>query len=60
MGLDKILGNYLFTEKAPMRDEIIEIMNPDSKPSLKERRTVSERIIDKIRSFVETFIDGVD
>lgn len=57
-GLEKVLGNYLFTEKTPMRDEIIEIM--ESRPSLKERSTIAERVIDKIKGFVETFIDGVD
>lgn len=57
-GLDKVLGNYLFTEKPPMRDEIIEIM--EKRPSLRERSTVAERVIAKIRDFVETFIDGVD
>ncbi len=57
-GLDKVLGNYLFTEKPPMRDEIIEIM--EKRPSLRERSTVAERVIGKIRDFVETFIDGVD
>lgn len=57
-GLERILGNYLFTEKAPMRDEVIEIM--ETRPSLKERSTIAERIIGKIKDFVETFIDGVD
>ncbi len=57
-GLEKVLGNYLFTEKTPMRDEIIEIM--EARPSLKERSTIAERVIDKIKGFVETFIDGVD
>ncbi|NQZ15025.1 MAG: type I restriction endonuclease subunit R [Alphaproteobacteria bacterium] len=57
-GLEKVLGNYLFTEKTPMRDEIIEIM--ETRPSLRERSTVAERIIVRIRDFVETFIDGVD
>jgi len=57
-GLEDVLGNYLFTEKTPMRDEVIEIMN--TRPSLKERSTVAERVIGKIRDFVETFIDGID
>lgn len=59
-GLERVLSNYLFTEKAPMRDDVIGILNKDRKPSLKERKTVSQRIIDKIKGFVETFIDGVD
>ena len=57
-GLRKVIDNYLFTEKTPLRDEIIDIM--EMPPKLKERRTILERIIDKIRAFVETFIDGVD
>lgn len=57
-GLEQVLGKYLFTEKVPMRDEIIEIM--ETRPSLRERSSVAERIISKIRNFVETFIDGVD
>ena len=57
-GLQKIIGDYLFTEKPPMRDDVIGIMH--KRPGLRERKTVSERIISKIKAFVETFIDGVD
>jgi type I restriction enzyme R subunit len=56
--LDKVLANYLFTEKTPMRDDVIGIM--ENRPSLRERRSVADRVITKIREFVETFIDGVD
>jgi len=55
--LQKVIGNYLFTEKTPLRDEIIAMMH--KKPSLKERKKVAERITDKILSFVETFISGI-
>ena len=57
-GLQKVIGDYLFTEKPPMRDEVIGIMS--EVPRLKERSTISERVITKIKNFVETFIDGVD
>jgi type I restriction enzyme R subunit len=57
-GLQKIIGDYLFTEKTPMRDDVIGILS--KRPSLKERALISERIIGKIKAFVETFIDGVD
>jgi len=57
-GLEIVLGNYLFTEKTPLRDEIIEIM--ETRPSLKQRSTIAERVIGKIRDFVEIFIDGID
>lgn len=55
-GLEKVVSQYLFTEKPPMRDEVIAIMK--EKPSLKERKTVAERIVDRIKSYVITFIDG--
>ena len=55
--LEKVIGNYLFTEKKPLRDEIIGMMN--KKPSLKERKTVAERVTDKILGFVEIFINGI-
>lgn len=57
-GLQKVIGNYLFTQKEPMRDDVVEILK--ERPKLKERSTVSQRIIAKIKAFVETFIDGVD
>lgn len=55
--LVNVISNYLFTEKTPLRDEVINIMN--KRPSLRERASASERIITKIKSFVETFIDGM-
>ncbi len=56
-GLQSVIGSYIFTEKTPMRDDVINIMN--ERPKLKERGSISERVIDKIKAFVETFIDGV-
>lgn len=58
VGLEKVIGDYLFTEKTPLRDDVIKIMK--ERPRLKERKSVTLRIIEKIRAFVETFIDGVD
>ncbi len=56
--LDKVLATYLFTEKTPMRDDVIGIM--EKRPALRERRSIADRVIEKIKSFVETFIEGVD
>ena len=57
-GLDQVVASYLFTEKTPMRDDVIEIM--EKRPALRERRSVADRVVEKIKFFVETFIDGVD
>ncbi len=56
MALEQVIGNYLFTNKTPLRDEIIATMQ--QRPSLKERASTTERITNKIINFVETFISG--
>jgi type I restriction enzyme R subunit len=56
--LEKVIGHYLFTEKTPMSDDVIGIM--ETRPSLRQRKPIAERVITKIKEFIETFIDGVD
>ncbi|MDH5609848.1 MAG: type I restriction endonuclease subunit R [Cyclobacteriaceae bacterium] len=56
-GLIATVSQYLFTQKAPLRDDIIALMN--QRPGLKERTTASQRITGKIEQFVETFIEGM-
>ncbi|MFT7233888.1 MAG: type I restriction enzyme R subunit, partial [Cyclobacteriaceae bacterium] len=51
------VSDYLFTHKAPLRDEVIALMK--HRPSLKDRGSASNRIKDKIVDFVETFIEGM-
>jgi type I restriction enzyme R subunit len=58
IALEKVVSQYLFTEQPPMRDEVIAIM--DEKPKLRERKNVAERVIDKIKDYVATFVDGRD
>ena len=55
--LESIIGDYLFTERTPLRDDVIAMM--DEKPKLKERSTTAERLIQKVTHYVETFISGV-
>jgi type I restriction enzyme R subunit len=55
--LQKLIGDYLFTEKTPLRDDVIESLN--QRPTLKERGKTAERIIAKIMDFVDTFINGI-
>ena len=57
-GLDKVIGNYLFTNKTPLQVDVIRTMN--KQPRLKERRQVGKRIIGRITSYVETYVDGMD
>ncbi|MCG8329983.1 MAG: type I restriction endonuclease subunit R [Chitinophagales bacterium] len=55
--LFKIIDNYLFTGRKPLRDNIVGAM--EVKPKLLQRKTIAERVIDKIINFVQTFDEGM-
>lgn len=55
--LEKVIGEYLFTEKTPLRDEIVSLMNV--RPSLKQRGQKADSIIRQITEFIDTFISGI-
>ena len=55
--LEKVIGDYIFTEKEPLRDDLINMLQ--ERPSLKERSPKSERLKKIIIDFVETYITGV-
>jgi len=51
-----VIGDFIYTEKEPLRDDIIGLMK--EKPSLKERKSIAERVKDKILGLVETLLMG--
>lgn len=55
--LESIIGKYLFTEKKPLRDDVVSLLR--KRPPLKSRATIAERITGKILDFVDTFISGI-
>ncbi|MCL4114648.1 UNVERIFIED_CONTAM: hypothetical protein GTU68_056201 [Idotea baltica] len=55
---EKLIEQYLFAEREPLRDEILDLIDGD-KPSILQRKPIGERILSKILSFVETFINGM-
>ena len=55
--LEKVIGDYLFTEKEPLRDDLIDMLQ--ERPSLKERSSTSERLKSIVVEFVDTNITGV-
>ena len=57
-GLEALLKDYLFTSKTPIRDDIIGVL--EIKPRLKERKSIADRVLEKIQAFIQTFIEGVD
>jgi type I restriction enzyme R subunit len=54
-----LIENYLFAEREPLRDEVLDLIEGD-KPTLLQRKKVGDGILKKIMDFVETFINGMD
>ncbi|MDZ7899852.1 MAG: type I restriction endonuclease subunit R [Arcicella sp.] len=55
---EKLIEDYLFAEREPLRDEIIELIEGE-KPSLLQRKKLGERILKRLVDFVETFMNGM-
>lgn len=56
---EKLIENYLFAEREPLRDEVLELIEGE-KPSLLQRKTLGDRILKRIVDFVETFVNGMN
>jgi type I restriction enzyme R subunit len=55
--LQKLLGTYTFANRMPRDQEIKESLS--YKPKIGERKGILKRIAEKIRHFVDTFIEGM-
>lgn len=56
---EQLIENYLFAEREPLRDEVLDLIEGD-KPTLLQRKKVGDGILKKIMDFVETYINGMD
>lgn len=56
---EKLIEDYLFAEREPLRDEVLELIDGE-KPSLLQRKKLGDRILKRIVDFVETFINGMN
>ncbi|HEV8506001.1 MAG TPA: type I restriction endonuclease subunit R [Chitinophagaceae bacterium] len=55
---EKLIENYLFAERDPLRDEVLELIEGD-KPSLLQRKKLADRILRRIKDFLDTFVNGM-
>ncbi len=56
---EKLIEDYLFAEREPLRDEVLELIEGE-KPGLLQRKKLGDRILKRIVDFVETFINGMN
>ena len=55
---EQLIENYLFSEQEPLRDEVLDLIE-GAKPTILERKKTGDRILDKIVTFVKTFVNGI-
>ena len=55
--MQKVITNLNFTGQTPLRETIVGTMK--TKPKILDRKTVIERVTDKIIKLVRTFEDGM-
>ncbi|ASS49902.1 MAG: deoxyribonuclease HsdR [Candidatus Fluviicola riflensis] len=56
---EKLIEDYLFAEREPLRDEVLELIIGE-KPGLLKRKAIGDRILKRIIDFVETFMNGMN
>jgi type I restriction enzyme R subunit len=53
----KLIDTFVYTELEPLRDEVFACL--DNRPSILKAREIGERIINKMKDFVQTFVLGM-
>ena len=52
-----LVNAYIFSGQEPIRDDVFKCL--DNRPSILQARHIGERIIEKMREFVEVFVNGM-
>jgi type I restriction enzyme R subunit len=55
--LDDVLQEYLFSNRQPLRNKVVEML--EVQPKLMERRTIVDRILSKLSSYIEVFVNNM-
>jgi type I restriction enzyme R subunit len=55
---EKLIENYLFAEREPIRNDILDL-RIEGRPSVLKSKEVGDRILNKILNFVDTFVNGI-
>lgn len=55
---EKLIENFLFSEREPLRDELLSLRKA-GKPSVLKFKETGDRILNKILDFVDTFVNGL-
>jgi type I restriction enzyme R subunit len=52
-----LIDAYIYSGREPIRDDVFKCL--DNRPSILKARSIGERILDKMKEFVEVFVSGM-
>ena len=52
-----LIDAYIYSGREPIKDEVFQCL--DNRPSILQARTIGDRIIAKMKEFVEVFVKGM-
>jgi len=52
-----LMEGYIYSGREPLRDDVFKCL--DNRPSILKAREIGERIIDKMKEFIEVFVQGM-
>jgi type I restriction enzyme R subunit len=52
-----LISTYIYSGQAPIRDDVVKCL--DNRPSILQARSIGERILDKMKKYVEVFVEGM-
>ena len=52
-----LIDAYIYSGREPIKDEVFQCL--DNRPSVLQARTIGDRIIAKMKEFVEVFVKGM-
>lgn len=55
---ERLIENYLYTEREPLRKELLDLRQ-EGRPSVLKSKEIGDRILSKILGFVDTFKNGI-
>jgi type I restriction enzyme R subunit len=54
---NNLIESYIYSGQEPIKDDVFKCL--DNRPSILQARSIGERILDKMKKFVEVFIEGM-
>ncbi len=55
---ERLIENYLFAEREPLRKEVL-ALRIEGRPSVLKSKEIGDRILNKVLGFVDTFVNGI-